>query len=130
MKRKLESFLAALLGLVVLISAAVVISNHNSAPWNLKKYYSQKLKWSNCYQRFECASFKVPIDYENLKIGQFKLQVLKRAATDPKSRLGSLVVNPGGPGGSGIDYAFSANTIVSEGLGAKFDIIEIGRAHV
>ena len=123
MKRKLESFLAALLGLVVLISAAVVISNHNSAPWNLKKYYSQKLKWSNCYQRFECASFKVPIDYENLKLGQFKLQVLKRAATDPKSRFGSLVVNPGGPGGSGIDYAFSANTIVSKDLGAKFDII-------
>ena len=123
MSRKLESFLAALLGLVLLVSALFFITNRSSAPWSLKKYYSQKLNWSNCYQRFECASFKVPIDYKNLKLGQFKLQVIKSAAKNSKERLGSIVVNPGGPGGSGIDYAFSANTIVSKELGSKFDII-------
>jgi len=116
---------SALLGLVVIISivVAVIITNNNSQAWGLKDYNSQKLDWQDCYGDFQCSSFKVPIDYENMDNENFVLQVLKHSALDQADKLGAIVVNPGGPGGSAVHYAFNAKYIVSEGLLSKYDIV-------
>jgi len=68
---------SALLGLVVIISigAAVIIANNNFQVWGLKDYNSQKLDWQDCYGEFQCSSFKVPVDYENMDNENFVLQV-------------------------------------------------------
>lgn len=92
-------------------------------PTSLAQYQSQKLSWSSCYRNFECTYLEVPVDYTNLKVGSFKLHVLRLKATHQKGKIGSLVINPGGPGASGVDYAYNAEYIFSPNLLEKYDIV-------
>ncbi|GAU68771.1 putative peptidase S33 family protein [Streptomyces sp. NBRC 110611] len=77
-----------------------------TVPANLRPYYDQKLSWRPCgVAGFECTTMKAPLDYAEPSAGtDLKLAVARKKATGPGSRLGSLMVNPGGPGGSAIDY--------------------------
>src|SRR4051794_6374114 len=52
-----------------------------------------------------CATLPVPVDYSRPFGARISLLVTKHAAKDPAKRLGSLVLNPGGPGGGGAAYA-------------------------
>ncbi|MEV6397228.1 alpha/beta hydrolase [Streptomyces sp. NPDC051907] len=71
----------------------------------LKPYYSQNLKWRACgVPDFECATMKAPLDYAKPTGDSIKLAVARKKATGPGKRLGSLLVNPGGPGGSAVGY--------------------------
>ncbi|MBP0456491.1 alpha/beta hydrolase [Streptomyces montanisoli] len=71
----------------------------------LAKYYDQKLNWHACgASGFQCATMKAPLDYTKPNGTQIKLAVARKKATGPGKRLGSLLVNPGGPGGSAIQY--------------------------
>ncbi|MGW7572988.1 alpha/beta hydrolase [Streptomyces sp. NPDC054765] len=76
-----------------------------STPAGLRPYYDQKLSWRPCgVSGFECTTMKAPLDYANPGAGDLKLAVARKKATGTGSRIGSLMVNPGGPGGSAIDY--------------------------
>ena len=90
---------------------------------DLATYENQKLDWSTCYEDFECADLRVPIDYVDLKVGSFKIALLRYKAQDQKNRIGSLIVNPGGPGGSGVDYAYNAEYIFDPDVLDRFDIV-------
>ena len=116
-------FISAILIFVLAAGLIIFIGKGNEKTWNLDRYKSQKIKWEDCYQDFKCGTFRVPINYETPEQGHFTLQVLKHEATDKKNRLGSILVNPGGPGGSAYDYAMSANSIVSKDLNSKYDIV-------
>ncbi|MFV0128572.1 alpha/beta hydrolase [Streptomyces sp. HMX112] len=71
----------------------------------LKGYYGQRLTWRKCgVPGFECATLKAPLDYAEPAGDQVDLAVSRVRATGPGKRLGSLLVNPGGPGGSAIGY--------------------------
>jgi len=89
----------------------------------LTEYEQQKLDWSSCYDYFDCAELRVPIDYEDLSVGTFRISVLRAAAKDQDNRLGSIVVNPGGPGGSGVDYAYAADYIFSPDITDVYDVV-------
>ena len=90
---------------------------------SLSDYQRQVLHWSSCYDAFECSSIKVPINYSDMTTGSFALEVLRHRATDTNNRIGSLVVNPGGPGASGFDYAYNAESIVSAAVLERYDIV-------
>jgi pimeloyl-ACP methyl ester carboxylesterase len=90
---------------------------------DLAAYENQKLDWSTCYETFECTDLRVPIDYADLTVGTFKLAVLRYKAQDQKNRIGSLIVNPGGPGGSGVDYAYNAEYVFDPDVLDRFDIV-------
>ncbi|MFC9879281.1 alpha/beta hydrolase [Streptomyces libani] len=77
-----------------------------STPASLRPYYDQKLSWRPCsVAGFECATMKAPLDYAKPSADtDLKLAVARKKAAGPGSRIGSLQVNPGGPGGSAIDY--------------------------
>lgn len=92
-------------------------------PRTIAEYQGQSLDWSSCYDNFDCSYLQVPIDYENLALGRFKLLVLRHGATEHKDRIGSLVLNPGGPGASGVEYAYNAEYIFSPNLLQKYDIV-------
>jgi len=89
----------------------------------LSEYEQQKLDWSSCYDYFDCAELRVPIDYEDLSVGTFRISVLRAPAKDPDKRLGAIVVNPGGPGGSGVDYAYNADYIFSPDITDVYDVV-------
>jgi pimeloyl-ACP methyl ester carboxylesterase len=90
---------------------------------SLSQYQTQELKWRDCYGNYQCSSLLVPIDYADLSVGAFSLALLRYKALDQDRRIGSLVVNPGGPGSSGVDYAYSAEYIVSPEILERFDIV-------
>ena len=90
---------------------------------SLAKYENQKLAWSICYESFECTDLLVPIDYADLTVGTFKISVLRYNAQDQAKRIGSLIVNPGGPGGSGVDYAYNAEYVFDPDVLDRYDIV-------
>jgi len=66
---------------------------------------------------------KVPLSYDNPAQASIELKVIKLPASEPGKRIGSLVMNPGGPGGSGIDYARAARGVTTDALRARYDIV-------
>ena len=72
---------------------------------DLAPYYGQKLRWRDCgTEGFQCTTMKAPLDYGDPGDGEVKLAVSRKKATGPGKRIGSLLVNPGGPGGSAVGY--------------------------
>ena len=118
-------FKPALLALaIVFVSAvAILLINNDSKTWTLKDYKSQELNWRDCYDGFECSSFKVPVDYTKMDNQSFTLKVLRHSATDQKNKSGAIIVNPGGPGGSATSYAYNADYIFSKEINERFDIV-------
>jgi len=115
--------LAALLIIALIATSFYTTFSKPKLFTSLGQYQTQKLKWQSCYNDFTCATLRVPIDYTNLELGQFQLSLLRASATKPKERIGTLVVNPGGPGASGVDYAYAADAIVSGAIRAHYDIL-------
>jgi pimeloyl-ACP methyl ester carboxylesterase len=102
---------------------AVVSSTADLAiPPGLTKFYEQKLDWTACDNGFQCTNLKVPLDYSHPAGTVISIAVVRKLATDQADRLGSLLVNPGGPGGSGIDYVLSPD-IVSPNISARYDLV-------
>ena len=89
----------------------------------LQRYYDQELTWDDCRDGRECAELEVPLDYERPGGEAITLEVLRVPATEPDKRVGSLVVNPGGPGISGVDYAAGAESSFGAELLAAFDVV-------
>lgn len=107
---------------LALFSTISYIQSRSEIPTTLATYYSQQLQWQSCYENYQCADLLVPIDYTELKTGTFKISVLKYPTIGEK-KLGSLIVNPGGPGGSGVDYAYAAEYLFSPAILDAYDIV-------
>ncbi|WP_031041779.1 alpha/beta hydrolase [Streptomyces sp. NRRL F-5650] len=86
-------------------ATATLAALPKATPSALAPYYEQKLAWRDCgVPGFQCATMKAPLDYAKPTEGDVRLAVARKKATGPGKRLGSLLVNPGGPGGSAIGY--------------------------
>jgi pimeloyl-ACP methyl ester carboxylesterase len=110
-------------GLAALLLLSGCASNKPEAFTSLTKFQNQTLNWKSCYGEYQCSKLLVPIDYEELATGSFELSLLRFQALDQSRRLGSLVVNPGGPGSSGVNYAYNAEYIVSPRILERYDIV-------
>ena len=67
-----------------------------------------KLHWHDCYDDFQCATAELPRDYAKPHGATVKLAVIRHLALDREHRIGSLFLNPGGPGSSGVDFVRTA----------------------
>ena len=123
MLKKPFKVIALALSVALLISGCSSTSTVNEPLSDLAEYENQKLDWATCYDDFECTDLLVPIDYADLTVGTFEISVLRYKAQDQKNRIGSLIVNPGGPGGSGVDYAYNAEFIFDPDVLDRFDIV-------
>jgi len=85
------------------------------------------VEWGECDHQdapWECGSIEVPLDYRRpLDMGTVTIAVARLPATDLVARIGSLVLNPGGPGGSGIDLAWGYARLFPDELLARFDLV-------
>lgn len=89
-------------------------------PADLSAFYTQQVTWVNCGPA-DCATIVAPLDYADPTGPTIDLAITRVAATG--DRIGSLFVNPGGPGGSAVDYAKSADVIVGEAVREHYDIV-------
>ena len=87
---------------------------------DLSAFYDQKVAWKNCGPA-DCATIEVPLDYSDPEGPTLELALARVRATGDK--IGSLFVNPGGPGGSAVGYAKSADYIVTSDIRDHFDIV-------
>ena len=89
---------------------------------DLARFYQQKLHWRSCGDN-QCARLTVPLDYAQPEGGSIRLAVLRVLAADRGHRVGQLVVNPGGPGASGVDYAAAGAAAFGKEVTRYFDIV-------
>ncbi|RBR25160.1 uncharacterized protein FIESC28_02068 [Fusarium coffeatum] len=93
------------------------------------------IEWSKCdlnfrdkakneaQKKFDCARFEVPLDYMNSSDGKtIKLDLIRAKATKEPS-MGSVLYNPGGPGGSGVEAVLTGAEAMLPVLGGHYDII-------
>ncbi len=88
---------------------------------SLEGYYDQEVMWEECRGIFECADVVVPLDYNNLAKGTLSLSVMRKVAEG--NSLGAIFTNPGGPGGSGIQYLESYSYAFSRTLQKNYDLV-------
>ncbi|WP_084701079.1 alpha/beta hydrolase [Streptacidiphilus anmyonensis] len=110
-------------------AATVLQPLPTAVPADLQPYYDQKLSWHGCDSGFQCTTFKVPLDYDHPGAaggGDLTLSVVRKPATGQGvPRMGSLLVNPGGPGGSAVDYAEYAAMTYPAVVRAAYDIVGV-----
>lgn len=101
---------------------AVSTPTGENVPAELAGFYSQVLEWSACEGEFECATAEAPLDWSDPERSTIDLALIRSTATGEST--GSLLVNPGGPGGSGYDFVRdSVDYAVSARLRASFDVV-------
>jgi len=80
--------------------------------------------WTPCGGVFQCATVQVPLDYGRPTAGSIGIALIRRPASDPARRIGSLFLNPGGPGASGLDAVRRGSAFfISPQVRAHFDIV-------
>ncbi|MER7754036.1 alpha/beta hydrolase [Kitasatospora sp. NPDC097643] len=98
----------------------------------LKALYGQRLDWAECPDQpdpadgdpaVECTTLKVPLDYADPGGRTIKVAVARLRATRAGERVGTLVLNPGGPGNSGVDQVRSGWKAYRGALSDHFDLV-------
>jgi pimeloyl-ACP methyl ester carboxylesterase len=78
------------------------------------------LDWRPCDEGFDCATARVPRDYAHPHGPTVSLALIRHRAVDREHRIGTLFLNPGGPGSSGVDFVRGAPPVAFQAL-ARFD---------
>ncbi|MCX4446985.1 alpha/beta hydrolase [Streptomyces sp. NBC_01789] len=103
-------------------------SESNGLPASLT---SQRPDWSRCEapeggetpgSEWRCATVKVPLDYEKPRGDTIGIALVRKAATDRSKRLGSMLFNFGGPGGSGVSILPRAGSSYAT-LNTRYDLV-------
>lgn len=72
----------------------------------------------------QCGSLTVPLDYDRPRSGTVDVALTRVPATNPDQRIGTVFVNPGGPGGSGADMVRNGfGSYLGEMLGGRYDVV-------
>jgi pimeloyl-ACP methyl ester carboxylesterase len=81
------------------------------------------LGWSSCGSGEQCSTLVVPLDYAQPSGPHIGIALERRPASDPSARIGSLVINPGGPGESGIGNFAKDLSVLPAGVLEQFDVV-------
>lgn len=107
-------------------------------PAGLASFYGQRLNWTGCASfatnsddapryasnQLQCAYLTVPMAYANPTGPAVKIGVLRTVSTNPSTRIGSLLINPGGPGGSAMSFVAQLAVLgYGTALRARFDLV-------
>jgi pimeloyl-ACP methyl ester carboxylesterase len=80
------------------------------------------LTWTDCQGGYECANADVPLDYRDPTGQKITLAVVRKKAADPAKRKGTLFMQPGGPGNSGVDFVRNNYDDLPAALRDSFDV--------
>lgn len=111
---------------VVLAGSFTAVPADASTPRTADTAPAAKLTWKSCgttnYPTLQCASLKVPLDHDNPHGRKITL-ALSRVPHTAKKYQGPLLVNPGGPGGSGLTLAGFVAASLPKAVAAQYDVI-------
>jgi pimeloyl-ACP methyl ester carboxylesterase len=83
------------------------------------------LYWTTCRKTAQCATAELPLDYNDPHGATIEVALLRIQAKDPGDRLGTIFVNPGGPGDSARDFAFQVPPVLPASILDRFDIVGV-----
>jgi len=81
-----------------------------------------RLSWHGCDGHFDCATLLVPVSYSDPRGAQIPISVVELPASRPHP-IGDLVLNPGGPGASGVQFLEQAGSSFPATLRARFNLV-------
>jgi pimeloyl-ACP methyl ester carboxylesterase len=106
----------------ILISACAIKGPASASTSPTPARSTGKIAWSDCGGGFQCGNLQVPLDYTHPQGRTISLAMIRKVATDSANRIGSVLVNPGGPGESGV--TFLRSDIKSfDNLNRRFDVV-------
>ena len=113
------------LTVAIAVTAVAAVALPGSAVQAAPPARPPTITWTPCAEdpTAECGTLRVPVDWSRPRGQTFELALARRKATDPAARIGSLVINPGGPGGSGVDFALFAHEYFTPDIARRFDIV-------
>lgn len=79
--------------------------------------------WTDCGDGFQCTTLDVPVDWAAPTGESVGLALVRRPASVPEERIGSLVLNYGGPGQPGVDYLRRTWTRLPQTVLDRFDVV-------
>lgn len=99
-------------------------ANQQSIPPDTLTIQQSELSWTACGDPLECAVLTVPIDYANPAGNTIDIDLIRHLA-NPQTRRGALLINPGGPGGSGVGLLKDLIEIdgIPAAILAEFDVV-------
>ncbi|THJ65084.1 alpha/beta hydrolase [Arthrobacter echini] len=89
---------------------------------DLRDFYTQEVRWEDCEEVFSCTTIEVPLDYDDPGRESIEITAIRSAATGDSQ--GTVLVNPGGPGGSGFNIVRdSIEYVTSDRLRENYDVL-------
>jgi pimeloyl-ACP methyl ester carboxylesterase len=83
-----------------------------------------RLRWAPCGDGLQCSTARVPLDYDRPSGATISLALIRLPASGPGQRIGSIFLNPGGPGNSGVDAVRQGGrSLFSAEVRARFDLV-------
>ncbi|KAJ5967475.1 hypothetical protein N7501_003723 [Penicillium viridicatum] len=84
---------------------------------------SANLTWTPCFDAFNCSRLEVPLDYSNRSLGTTSIAFIKLAGKNATAESPSIVLNPGGPGGSGVDLLLTYQNVIGQMFGEQYNFV-------
>lgn len=85
---------------------------------------SEDIKWIPCFSaEFTCTRLKVPLDYEDPDAGTTGISFVRWSSNSTNSSTQDILINPGGPGGSGVDTVLNSLGLIQQYVGTHHNII-------
>lgn len=85
------------------------------------------VQWAACTEpgltAFQCATYQVPLDYAKPRGQKIGIALARRPAGDPAHKIGTIFLNPGGPGGPGRGLVGAAAAIFRPEVLARYDVV-------
>ena len=125
MRRKRLAPLLATAGLIATSLPLLAVTQATAAP--ASSYLDQKPEWQRCSsydpESFECATLKVPLDYQRPDGPMIDLAISRIKSADPAKRRGVLLINPGGPGAPGLGWPLYTENSLPKDVRDQYDLI-------
>ncbi|MGW5201401.1 alpha/beta hydrolase [Streptomyces spiralis] len=118
---------AVLFGAAAVVAGSVTAVPADASPWHpAAAVRAAAVSWRKCgttdHPTLQCGSLKVPLDHRHPSGRQITL-ALSRVPHTAKTYQGPLLVNPGGPGGSGLSLASFVASSLPKAVAARYDVI-------
>ncbi|MFJ8533626.1 alpha/beta fold hydrolase [Streptomyces sp. NPDC093591] len=126
MRSLIRALTAALAAGLLAGASTPGVASAQAGPPSSGSTTQEAIDWKPCAQdaTAECGTLRLPVDWARPSGETFDLAVGRRKATDPDRRVGVLLVNPGGPGASGVRFAVAdAKSHFSPDIQERFDIV-------
>lgn len=122
---RIALFLAV--GAVTPLVPALTPATASAAENPLRPYLRQKPAWHRCATElpasFQCATLKVPLDYGRPDAKKLDIAISRMRTSTERERRGVLLLNPGGPGGPGIDMPQYMADELPKAVKNKYDLV-------